>query len=927
MKTPVLQILCRIFLWLVLCGSAGEVCAWLWSTGTPATPHPAVARIFALDTRAVFKGTGTLVAVSSYHGLVITNWHVVRDAKDAVLVQFPDGFASPATILKVDRDWDLAALAIWRPRAKPVPIAVDPPKPGDILMIAGYGQGDYRISYGPCTQYLSPAPNLPAEFVEVRTTARHGDSGGPIFNARGELAGVLFGSGSEDMILFRLGSGYTVGAYCGRVRSFLLPLRDVFNNLPPPDILLAQAMSAGAPPVTTNGSTQVPSQAGSAPTAGSYGIAATTSGAAGSSPFQVPLVAGPQGAGSGVSAGSSPDGRQGSPGLHSYAALSSGVTPQNIAATKTNVPYGASDALAQGWRESAANSESSSPFTARSNELADSQQGASHGQSHGGEPYRSSYPGQNNTYSSGSSAGTESSYAYSGRESTRSDWSYGPSSPYGRDTSEITNSMANSRNEGPSYGGGSSWDSTSKASSAASEYGYASSTSDYGYNSSGSDYGYNSSGSGHASYSYDSQKGQQPSGESYRQESNSFASDERRSTAQGGYATAGENNKRNGERSRDNNFARNSSSGYDSSQSPYGSEEDNVPPYSYGLERTGISEYAAGNDSWGSEDGTPAGGLSSTNSLRRDRQNSRSYTASINTGSNSTKSSERDDSDEDRYSSPDQSDLSKTISPKQSNNSASTGSYSGYSAIPVYDEDDNGSRNRGSATTASKGSSSWDTNSDHSGTSSEDGDRGGSASRSSGSNSRSSWDQSGTSYRESNSGTSGSGNSSPKGYQGGKKPRSSSSSHWDGSEEHSSNSWSSSSSGRATSRNSSETGTSDSLSHGASLSSSAGNSGSTTAENGNSADDAEQASKGQERANASSTASEPTEKQPSPTKTTPGWESMIGIAGLLILFIQSMRWLSLLYDRSYYQRRRSYRPVRRRTTWTPTTPPAYRWYY
>ncbi|HOP76715.1 MAG: hypothetical protein WBH86_05365 [Thermogutta sp.] len=111
------------------------------------------------------------------------------------------------------------------------------------------------------------------------------------------------------------------------------------------------------------------------------------------------------------------------------------------------------------------------------------------------------------------------------------------------------------------------------------------------------------------------------------------------------------------------------------------------------------------------------------------------------------------------------------------------------------------------------------------------------------------------------------------------------------------------------------------------MSSSAGNSGSTTAENGNSADDAEQASKGQERANASSTASEPTEKQPSPTKTTPGWESMIGIAGLLILFIQSMRWLSLLYDRSYYQRRRSYRPVRRRTTWTPTTPPAYRWYY
>lgn len=41
--------------------------------------------------------------------------------------------------------------------------------------------------------------------------AREGDSGGPIFNERGELAGVLFGSGG----------GTTAGSYAGRVREFL----------------------------------------------------------------------------------------------------------------------------------------------------------------------------------------------------------------------------------------------------------------------------------------------------------------------------------------------------------------------------------------------------------------------------------------------------------------------------------------------------------------------------------------------------------------------------------------------------------------------------------------------------------------------------------------------------------------------------------
>lgn len=177
----------------------------------PQTPLPAVVRVISPERDGASLGSGTLVDVSPTHGLVLTNWHVVRDAAGNVIVSFPDGFQSPGYVLKMDRDWDLAAVAVWRPHVTPIPIASAAPRPGEILTIAGYGAGNYRAISGPCTEYLSPGPGFPYEIVELHAAARHGDSGGPILNGRGELAGVLFGEGGGD----------TSGTFCGRVRVFL----------------------------------------------------------------------------------------------------------------------------------------------------------------------------------------------------------------------------------------------------------------------------------------------------------------------------------------------------------------------------------------------------------------------------------------------------------------------------------------------------------------------------------------------------------------------------------------------------------------------------------------------------------------------------------------------------------------------------------
>jgi serine protease Do len=176
------------------------------------TPHPSVVQVLAPEPGALARGSGTLILTDGPFGYVITNWHVVRDAPGDVVVLFPDGHQSLARVLKTDEDWDLALLLIWRGSAGAVPLSALPPRPGERLTIAGYGgEGKFRAQQGSFTNYAAPEPDLPFEMFELAATARQGDSGGPIFNERGELAGVLFGAGD----------GRTTGTQVQRVREFV----------------------------------------------------------------------------------------------------------------------------------------------------------------------------------------------------------------------------------------------------------------------------------------------------------------------------------------------------------------------------------------------------------------------------------------------------------------------------------------------------------------------------------------------------------------------------------------------------------------------------------------------------------------------------------------------------------------------------------
>lgn len=176
-------------------------------------PHAAVVRVAQIAPGGSrCYGSGTLVHKDGKQGIVLTCAHLFRGEAGDVTVTFPDGRRFEADLAAVDQAWDLAALRITQPEAMPVTIATDHPKPGDRLQSCGYGSdGRYWCNQGRVLGYVRTAATKTYETLELSGRARDGDSGGPVFNASGELVAVVWGTDGRIV----------GGTYCGRIRKFL----------------------------------------------------------------------------------------------------------------------------------------------------------------------------------------------------------------------------------------------------------------------------------------------------------------------------------------------------------------------------------------------------------------------------------------------------------------------------------------------------------------------------------------------------------------------------------------------------------------------------------------------------------------------------------------------------------------------------------
>lgn len=746
-------------------------------------------------------------------------------------------------------------------------------------MIAGYGQGDYRISYGPCTQYLSPSPGLPAELVELRAIARQGDSGGPIFNARGELAGVLFGSGF----------GETMGAYCGRVRSFLYPLRETFLNLPPPDPLLVQANSLGPP---GKGQSAAGPQALSAiPTGGYAPTDVARTGATGTNPpVTIPLIAGQDAM---VAARTGPAGLSG--GNSSAAAQIPPAAVGTLAGTpETFAPGRISGSFSspanddgRSWRPAAAQkpwqtgktdsgnvpapsgsssspsslaSSASNPTEAGSFSFADGQ-GRSNGAAvQDGSPGRGRSPGFERV-----ARGGEPAQAYS---QAAPDWT--GSDDFTPNVSAPA-TAATGKNE---YSRGKEPDSLTRpyesgwGSSGADDYAF-SGGGTYGHSAHPRDFGNDFGGSTKGS------AGPSQPDAAYRgatTASISTASEPKKAESQGSTGgrgtdltdeTSGFPNTVGGDFSRripgSSDGPAIGGAGTERGYSPipiYDGDELNFSekreePSRFSLDKE--PEFSSGSDVTGgtTEEKRPRDSRSSPNASP-----GRSYYTTSSEGENSRDTGDAVSTDDGGSSSHGEKD---TYSPMARENSKTDTGRS--KERPQYAASS-------SLREASGGNSTGVRNNAAHGETGESSRRGNAAGSSGGSRAvdsrKGSVGSRATADHESAAGGAGDPRARP-----------------------------------------------------------GGSASSEAAQPADARGDDDRLRSGAE---AAVDAAEPERKENPGEKITVGWETMIGVLGLLILFVQSMRWLSLLYDRSYY-RRRTYRTARRRTAWTTPPPTAYRWYY
>ena len=142
------------------------------------------------ERRSTAVGSGFIIDAE---GLVVTNHHVVEGA-DEIEVVFDDGTRIPATLKGRDKKTDLALLEIRTD--KPLPYVAfgdsDAARVGDWVIAIGnpFGLGGTTtsgiisargrdIQFGPLD-----------DFIQIDAPINRGNSGGPLFNTKGEVIGV-----------------------------------------------------------------------------------------------------------------------------------------------------------------------------------------------------------------------------------------------------------------------------------------------------------------------------------------------------------------------------------------------------------------------------------------------------------------------------------------------------------------------------------------------------------------------------------------------------------------------------------------------------------------------------------------------------------------------------------------------------------------
>jgi len=129
---------------------------------------------------------------------LVTNLHVIEGA-DRLEAVLAGGKRAPLFVDKTDKNHDLALLgfAEQQPNLDPIPVRVEPASPGAKVLTIGYPHPGLMGSAPKVTTGLINSDRGAANderLYQVSTPIQAGNSGGPLFNKKGQVVGVIVGT-------------------------------------------------------------------------------------------------------------------------------------------------------------------------------------------------------------------------------------------------------------------------------------------------------------------------------------------------------------------------------------------------------------------------------------------------------------------------------------------------------------------------------------------------------------------------------------------------------------------------------------------------------------------------------------------------------------------------------------------------------------
>jgi S1-C subfamily serine protease len=130
--------------------------------------------------------------ITEADGILVTSNHVIEGA-ETITVGLFDGRDFEASVVAIDKDSDLAVLKIAATGLPAVPLSDgEAAEPGDFALAIGTPlKLGHSVTFGIVSALHRSAPGIKcADLIQTDALFDHGNSGGPLFNLRGEIIGI-----------------------------------------------------------------------------------------------------------------------------------------------------------------------------------------------------------------------------------------------------------------------------------------------------------------------------------------------------------------------------------------------------------------------------------------------------------------------------------------------------------------------------------------------------------------------------------------------------------------------------------------------------------------------------------------------------------------------------------------------------------------